>query len=71
MAKYETAFKLKGVIWRRKLDTGGVTALEGWKRRRPGMNPTRCRQVPPSTAATDTTRIPREENERLCTEVAY
>jgi transposase len=59
------------VVWRRKLDTFGVAALESRKRGRPDMKPTRCRPVPPSTVTTDSTSALREENDRLRAEVAY
>lgn len=59
------------VVWRRKLDTGGVAALENWKRGSPTLKPTRCCSGPPSTVTTDSTDALREENERLRAEVAY
>lgn len=59
------------VVWRRKLDTEGVAALENFKRGRPSMKPTRCHPVPPSTVNPDSTLALREENERLRAEVAY
>lgn len=59
------------VVWRRKLDTFEVAALESRKRGRPDMKPTRCRPVPPSTVTTDSASALREENDRLRAEVAY
>ncbi len=59
------------VVWRRKLDTGGVAAIESRQRGRPKMKPTRCRPVPLSTISTDSRRDLREDNERLRAEVAY
>ena len=59
------------VVWRRKLDEGGVDALESRKRGRPSMKSERRRPAPPSTAATDSEQALREENERLRAEVAY
>src|SRR5690606_21342715 len=59
------------VVWRRKLDTGGVAALENWTRGCPSMKPIRCLTEPPSTGTMDSTRALRDENERLRAEVAY
>lgn len=55
------------VVWRRKLDVGGVMALESKKGGRPSMKPT---LTPPSARAIDSMRVLREENERLRAEVA-
>ena len=38
------------VVWRRKLDTAGVAALESRQRGRSDMNPKRCRPVSPGIA---------------------
>lgn len=43
------------VVWRRKLDTLEVVALESRKRGRPLMKPIRCCPVPASTVTTDST----------------
>ena len=59
------------VVWRCKLDTFGVAALESKKRARPMMKPMRCRPVPPSTVTTDWTNALREKNDRLRAEVTY
>ena len=59
------------VVWQRKLDAGGVAALESKRQGRPNMKPTRCHPEPPGTATTDSTRALREENDRLHAEVAY
>lgn len=69
------------VVWRRKLDTAGVAALESKQRGRSDMNPKRCRPVSPGVAryrpvspnavTADSTRDLREENERLRAEGAY
>jgi transposase len=59
------------VVWRRKLDEGGVEALESRKQERPSMKPERRCPAPPSTVTTDSAQALREENERLRAEVAY
>ncbi len=59
------------VVWRRKLDTTGVAALESKQQGRPDMKPKRCRPVSPDTVTADPTRDLRDENERLRAEVAY
>ena len=59
------------VVWRRKLDEGGVAAFERKKQRQLAMKPKRLHSEPPSTAAADSAQALREENERLRAEVAY
>jgi len=59
------------VVWRRKLDEGGVEALGSRKQGRPSMKSERRSPALPSTAATDSEQALREENERLRAEVAY
>lgn len=59
------------VVWRRKLDEGGVEALGSRKQARPSMKSERRSPALPSTAATDSEQALREENERLRAEVAY
>ena len=60
------------VIWRRKLDEGGVEALKSRKQGRPSMKPERRCSAQPSTVIPDSAHAAlREENERLRAEVAY
>ena len=59
------------VVWRRKLDEGGVEAFGIREQESPSMKKERCYPVPPSTAVTDSAQALREENERLRAEVAY
>lgn len=59
------------MVCRRKLDEGGVEALESRKRGRPSMKSERRSPAPPSTAATDSEQALREVNERLRAEVVY
>ena len=70
-AIYDIRNPNQGVVWRRKLDTTGVAALESKQQRRPDMKPKRCRPGSPDTVTVDPTRDMREENERLRAEVAY
>ena len=59
------------VVWRRKLDEGGVEALGSSKQGRPNMKPERRCPAPPGPVITDSTQALREENGRLRAEVAY
>lgn len=59
------------VVWRRKLDEGGVEALGSKKQGRPNMKPERRCPAPPSPVITDSAQALREENGRLRAEVAY
>jgi transposase len=59
------------VVWRRKLDEGGVEALGSRKQVRPNMKPERRCPTPPSPVITDSAQTLREENDRLRAEVAY
>ena len=60
------------VVWRRKLDQGGVEALAIREQENPSMKKKerRC-PAPPGTAITDAAQTLREENERLRAELAY
>lgn len=59
------------VVWRRRLDEGGVQALASKKQGRPRMKPERRRPSPPSPPITDPLQALRDENQRLRAEVAY
>lgn len=59
------------VVWRRKLDEGGVEAFGIWEQEHASMKKERRCPAPPSTSITDSTRALREENEQLRAEVAY
>jgi transposase len=59
------------VVWRRKLNEGGVDAIGNRKQGRPNMKPERRCPAPPTTVITDSAQALREENERLRAEVAY
>ena len=59
------------VIWRRKLDEGGVEAFGIWEQEHSSMKNEQRSPVPPSAAITDSAQALREENERLRAEVAY
>ena len=59
------------VVWRRKLDQGGVDDIEAKGHGGPNMKPERRCQSAPDMVATDSTEALREENERLRAEVAY
>ncbi len=59
------------VVWRRKLDEGGVEAIGIREPEHPNMKKERRCPAPPSTAITDSAQALREENERLRAEVAY
>ena len=58
------------VVWRRKLDEGGVEAFGIREQESPSMKKERC-PARPGTATTDSAQALREENERLHAEVAY
>ena len=59
------------VIWRRKLDEGGVEAFGIRDEEHSSMKNERRCPAPPSTTVTDSAQALREENERLRAEVAY
>lgn len=59
------------VVWRRRLDEGGIEALASTKQERPRMNSERHRPSPPAPPAADPVQPLRDENERLRAEVAY
>jgi transposase len=59
------------VVWRRRLDEGGVQALASKKQGQPRMKPGRPHLSPPGPPSTDPVQALREENERLRAEVAY
>ena len=59
------------VVWRRNLNEGGVEALGSRKQGRPNMKPEQRCPAPPGTVIADSAQALREENERLCAEVAY
>ena len=59
------------VVWRRKLDEGGVQAFGIREQEHASMKKERCYPVPPSTAVTDSAQALLEENERLRAEMAY
>ncbi len=59
------------VVWRRKLDEGGVQAFGIREQESPSMKKERRSPAPPSTAITDLAQALHEENERLRAEVAY
>ena len=59
------------VVWRRKLDEGGVEAFGIREQESPSMKKEQRCPAPPGTAVTDSAQALREENERLRAEVAY
>ena len=59
------------VVWRRKLDEGGVEALGNGKQGRPHMKPEQRCPAQPGPVMTDSAQTLREENTRLRAEVAY
>jgi len=59
------------VVWRRKLDEGGVEALGNRKQRHINMKPDRRSPAPPGPGITVSAQALLEENERLRAEVAY
>jgi transposase len=59
------------VVWRRRLDEGGVQALTSKKQGRPRMKPERHCPSPPDLSITDPVQALHDENERLRAEVAY
>lgn len=59
------------VVWRRRLDEGGVQALTSKKQGRRRMKPERHRPSPSDLLITDSVQALRDENERLRAEVAY
>ena len=70
-AIYDIRNPNKVVVWRRKLDEGGVEALVTRKQGRTNIKPERCCPAPPSTVIADSAQTLREENSRLRAEVAY
>ena len=59
------------VVWRRKLDEGGVEAFGIREQESPNMKKERCCPAPPGTAINDSAQALLEENKRLRAEVAY
>ncbi|HEY9194557.1 MAG TPA: transposase, partial [Methyloversatilis sp.] len=59
------------VVWRRKLNEGGVEALRNREQEHPSMKKEQRCPAPPSTSITDSAQALREENEQLRAEVAY
>ena len=59
------------MVWRRKLDEGGVEAFGIREQESPSMKKEQRCPAPSSTAVTDPAQVLREENERLRAEVAY
>lgn len=59
------------VVWRRKLDEGGVEAFRIMEQEHASMKKESSCLEPPSTDITDSAQALREENERLRAEVAY
>ena len=70
-AIYDVRNSNQVVVWLRKLDTGGATALESSQCGCPIIKPTRCCPVEPSAVIPDSTCALSEENEWLRAEVAY
>ena len=70
-AIYDISNPNQVVVWRRKLDEGGVEAFGIREQEHPSMKKERRCPTPPSTAITDSAQALREENERLRAEVAY
>ena len=59
------------VVWRHKLNQGGLETFRSSKQLRPKMKPELPCSRPSNMTATDSTQALREENERLRAEVAY
>ena len=59
------------VVWRHKLNQGGLETFRSSKQLHPKMKPELLGPRPSNMVATDSTQALREENERLRAEVAY
>lgn len=71
MAVYDIRNPNQVVVWRCKLDEGGVEAFGIKEQEYSSMKKERRCPAPPSKAVTDSAQSLREENEQLRVEVAY